>query len=328
MRARDMLRIGAIGMGIAVAGEWSAAGQARPAGAAAQRPAGEGQLIRAKDGDTVVVEGDAQLRIIRNRQATIRTVFNPAQRFLVVLADFASDTAPADGIVDRVFSFRQIADPWPFEERWDGSAVIEEYSALNRPAPGMGLQLPQGLVQLLSAQGADDFRSAKALAVVTYTGFGSGTERLTFDAAEQRAVNDVLRNAGMRTQSSSSTDVSLPSGSRAVASVSSATMDSGGVQIVAGDAPIRVGGTIETPRKIRDVAPVVPALARTAGVFGTVILEITIDPDGAVKDARVLRSIPLLDAAALDAVRQWRYEPTVLKDRPVSVLMTVPITFQ
>jgi TonB family protein len=328
MRARDLLRIGAIGMGIAAAGEWSAAGQTRPGGAQAQRPAAaDGQLIRAKDGDTVIVEGDARLRIIRNRQANIRAVFNPAQRFLVVLADLASDATPADGIVDMVFTFRQVADPWPLEERWDGSAVIEEYSALNRPAPGMGLQLPQGLVQLLSAQGSDDFRSAKALAVLTYSGFGSGTERLTFDAAEQRAMSDAIRNAGTRSQSSSSSEVSLPSGSRAAASVSSVTMNSG-VRTVVSDAPIRVGGSVETPRKIRDVAPVVPAAARDAGVFGTVILEITIDPEGAVRNARVLRSIPLLDAAAIEAVREWRYEPTVLNDKPVSVMLVVPLTFQ
>jgi protein TonB len=101
-----------------------------------------------------------------------------------------------------------------------------------------------------------------------------------------------------------------------------------GVRTVVSDAPIRVGGSVETPRKIRDVAPGVPAAARDAGVFGTVILEITIDPEGAVRDARVLRSIPLLDAAAIEAVRQWRYETTVLNDKPVSVMLVVPITFQ
>jgi hypothetical protein len=49
--------------------------------------------------------------------------------------------------------------------------------------------------------------------------------------------------------------------------------------------------------------------------------------DGTVKDARVLRSIPMLDAAALDAVRQWRYEPTTVDGKSVPVIMTVSLAF-
>ena len=78
-------------------------------------------------------------------------------------------------------------------------------------------------------------------------------------------------------------------------------------------APVRVGGNIATPRKITDAAPVPPDTARQADVTGIVILEITVGTDGAVRDAKVLRSIPLLDAAAIDTVRQWRYEPTLLQ---------------
>ena len=58
------------------------------------------------------------------------------------------------------------------------------------------------------------------------------------------------------------------------------------------------------------------------------ILEITIAPDGTIREARILRSIPLLDQAALDAVRQWRYEPTQLNGTPVPVIMTVTVSFQ
>ena len=61
---------------------------------------------------------------------------------------------------------------------------------------------------------------------------------------------------------------------------------------------------------------------------GEVIVEITIGVDGAVTNARVLRSIPLLDQAALDAVRQWRYTPTLLDGRPVPVVMTVQVAFR
>jgi protein TonB len=62
-------------------------------------------------------------------------------------------------------------------------------------------------------------------------------------------------------------------------------------------------------------------------VQGVVILEATIDTAGAVATARVLRSIPLLDEAALDAVRQWQFTPTLLNGTPVPVIMTVTVNF-
>ena len=73
--------------------------------------------------------------------------------------------------------------------------------------------------------------------------------------------------------------------------------------------------------------PVYPPVARAAAVQGVVILELTIGEDGAVSDARVLRSIPLLDQAALDAVRQWRYEPTLLNGVPTRAIMTATVNF-
>lgn len=90
----------------------------------------------------------------------------------------------------------------------------------------------------------------------------------------------------------------------------------------------RVGGDIKEPRKIRDVRPVYPAIAKANGVSGVVIIEAVIDEAGAVRDARVLRSIPNLDQAALDAVLQWRYTPTILNGVPTAITMTVTVNFQ
>jgi protein TonB len=92
-------------------------------------------------------------------------------------------------------------------------------------------------------------------------------------------------------------------------------------------APIRVGGNIKPPQKRRHVNPVYPPIAQSARVQGVVIIEATIGPDGKVKDAKVLRSIPLLDSAALDAVRQWEFTPTLLNGVPVPVIMTVTVNF-
>jgi TonB family protein len=94
-----------------------------------------------------------------------------------------------------------------------------------------------------------------------------------------------------------------------------------------GMAPVRVGGNIKTPTKIRDVRPLYPAEAQTAGITGVVILEATIDVDGRVADAKVLRSIPQLDDAALTAVRQWEFTPTEVNGVRVPVIMTVTVNF-
>jgi protein TonB len=92
--------------------------------------------------------------------------------------------------------------------------------------------------------------------------------------------------------------------------------------------PVHVGGKIKPPAKIKDVAPVYPAIAKPARVQGIVILECTIDPQGRVRDVKVLRGIPLLDQAALDAVKQWVYTPTLLNGVPVPVIMTVTVNFR
>jgi len=91
--------------------------------------------------------------------------------------------------------------------------------------------------------------------------------------------------------------------------------------------PIRPGGDIKAPERIAYTAAIYPTIARAAKVDGRVILEATIDEAGVVRDVRVLRSDPLFDRAAIDAVTQWRYTPTRLNGVPVAVLLTVVVTF-
>jgi protein TonB len=93
------------------------------------------------------------------------------------------------------------------------------------------------------------------------------------------------------------------------------------------DGAIRVGGNVKAPTKIRDVRPIYPPEAMRQRVQGVVIVETTIDADGSVSDARILRSIPMLDEAALDAVRQWRFVPTLLNGQAVPVIMTMTVNF-
>jgi protein TonB len=91
---------------------------------------------------------------------------------------------------------------------------------------------------------------------------------------------------------------------------------------------VRVGGQIKEPKKLKDVKPAYPDIAKQARVQGVVILECTISPQGRVTDVKVLRGIPLLDSAAEEAVKQWIYTPTLLNGVPVPVIMTVTVNFR
>jgi TonB family protein len=92
--------------------------------------------------------------------------------------------------------------------------------------------------------------------------------------------------------------------------------------------PVRVGVISMSPRLVRRVEPVYPTRAMSARVEGTVVLEARIDATGKVTDAKVLRSIPLLDQAALAAVRQWRYAPICFSGAGIPLIITVPVSFK
>jgi TonB family protein len=93
-------------------------------------------------------------------------------------------------------------------------------------------------------------------------------------------------------------------------------------------APVRAVGEIRPPKLIRQVDPVYPEIAVNARVEGKVILDVTTDIYGRVQNVKVLRSIPLLDKAAVDAVRQWVYEPMVINGLPRPVIFTVIVPFE
>jgi protein TonB len=92
--------------------------------------------------------------------------------------------------------------------------------------------------------------------------------------------------------------------------------------------PVRLSTGITAPTRIKDVPPVYPTIAQSARVQGDVIVEATIGTDGKVQNARVLRSVPLLDQAAVAAVLAWVYTPTLLNGQPVPIIMTVTVRFR
>ncbi len=91
--------------------------------------------------------------------------------------------------------------------------------------------------------------------------------------------------------------------------------------------PVRVGGQIAAPQRLNRVDPVYPPIAIATRKEGVVILEALLTEDGIVREVRVLRAEPLFEQAAVAAVWEWRFSPTLLNGEPVPVVMTVTIRF-
>jgi TonB family protein len=294
----------------------------------------QGQRIQPKDGDVVVIEDGARVKMIRRSSATVRAIFNPGQHWLVILVDSAMPGGRApDGRVDTTYTLNDVTGDWPLGERWEGTAVVDDYSQVgDMGIVGVGLSTPAGVVQLLSPRGGSAFRDQSATQVLSYGGAGRGGARPgeSFAQAEAEQVGVAMRSAAHLPPAGFSTSTSLNiTGGGVVGSAMGGLEGSPAPPpppAIGG--PMRVGGNIRTPRRTVDAAPVMPDAARQAGVTGVVILEMVIAPDGSVRDVKVLRSIPLLNQAAIDTVRQWRYEPTLLNGTAVPVIMTVTVNFQ
>jgi protein TonB len=90
---------------------------------------------------------------------------------------------------------------------------------------------------------------------------------------------------------------------------------------------IRVGGNVQQANLIRQPKPVYPPLAKAARVQGTVKFEAVIAKDGTIQNLHVISGPPLLVNAALEAVKQWQYKPTLLNSEPVEVITTIDVNF-
>jgi protein TonB len=92
---------------------------------------------------------------------------------------------------------------------------------------------------------------------------------------------------------------------------------------------LRVVGDVKKPEVINRVQPAYTEIARRARIQGVVIVETIINTEGKVTDVRVLKSLPMgLTEAAIDAVKQWKFKPATLDNRPVSVYFTLTVNFQ
>jgi protein TonB len=94
------------------------------------------------------------------------------------------------------------------------------------------------------------------------------------------------------------------------------------------DEPLYLTGDVRPPERTSFVKPEYPEVARKARAEGKVILEIVVGRTGDVEGVRVLKSSPLFDQAAIEAVRKWKYQPALQGGRPIKVYLTVRVEFE
>src|SRR5580765_2474810 len=107
-------------------------------------PLPSGSTIDARDGDTVLIDDDARVRVIRRRHARVRAVYDPTQRWLILLARYQPQNGiTADGI--DAFTFRDIEGDWVLGNKWEGDSTVDVYSLAGQPggSAGVAFRTPQ-----------------------------------------------------------------------------------------------------------------------------------------------------------------------------------------
>jgi TonB family protein len=298
---RDLMRGLVLSFGLVLGGAIAAGPVATEAVAAQAVAAQDGRIIEARDGDTVIVRENMRVRVVKRTPGIVRIAVNHVRGFVVVMLDKGSD-----GRADWVYRF-DIDKPYPLDAPWEGAAEIDEYFEPGRPSGSYAVVTPQGVIQFLSgAPGLQDAHAvSNALAIVRTNGVRGGMVNDPFAVVEPywlEGREDEYRSSGPMPNIRTGLSMSATTTSRRV------------------DAPPPEG--FVEPRLIHRVDALQPEIARGANVQGTVIVEVTVAVDGTVTNARVLRSIPLLNQAALRAVRQWRYEPARRNGQPIEQTTT------
>jgi TonB family protein len=271
------------------------------------------RTIDARDGDIILLPTDATITLARGTPGHVKITSHEAGRVLVVMLD---EGPKPDGVVDMFHRF-DLPAPFPEQYVWEGPGTIEEFESVGkqRGIGSTGVVIPKGRIYFASGSpAASKLPVPEHIAIVRYTGSSSGRVRGSYAEIEEQALTG-RSGTGIRSQ------VALGVMGNPAGGVK-------GVPSPPPDGPIRVGVGGTTLVKVKDVPPVLPQAARRAGVQGTVVLEVTIDEIGRVADARILRSIPLLDQPALDAVRQWEYSPVLVQGVPRRMIATVTVTFE
>ena len=221
------------------------------------QPPPPGQRIQANDGDVVLIEGDARVRIVRRRAANARAIYDQDQQWFLLLADYVPPKGgKPNGTVDATYMFRALHGNWPFDARWEGPVVIEDYVDTDFPpvSGGVGIVFPFGLVQFFAMPKSPDlYVMSSAVAVLRYGGGGrSAGGYASFDLAEAGQVENLRRvtqiNAGLARGPGSGFIRIETVPATGTADVPQQSVHPSGEQ-----APIRVGGSVRPPQRIHYV---------------------------------------------------------------------------
>jgi hypothetical protein len=165
-----------------------------PLATAVRPPPPQGQEISARDGDRIVVDDDARVEIVRQRQATVRAIVNHEQRTLILLADYAKPGELPDGEVDAAFNFYELEGAWPLPPRWEAPATLFLFEGDPQLRRGYALATPQGLLHLSPARLQTEKPELSAAAVLWYRGMTGGTQRrMSFANAEKIQVAEAAK---------------------------------------------------------------------------------------------------------------------------------------
>ncbi len=166
-------------------------------------PPPAGQEIAANDGDRVIVVDDAQVQIIRRRQAMLRTIFRQEQRLLIVLADYAQPGQFPDGEVDSTFNFYELEGNWPLAPRWEALTTMFQYEGDPQFPTRYALATPEGLVHLSPGRPGIRKPDPTAIADVWFRGSSIGLRSgLSFAEAEQLQLAEAAKRRNAPTSSS------------------------------------------------------------------------------------------------------------------------------
>ena len=274
------------------------------------------ELVRLQEGRGAI--GDALSTLEAMRQAFPSS--HPSQRF--VAGTYLKLGRSDEGIA----VVEEIAASQPSDKQLQLMAATFYLELVSKgqavPPDQTAVYLKKGVDATNRALAIDpDYVDALAFKAVILRRLASVADPTTQQALIAEA--DAARTRAMELKSTTATMAFQPAPGHGTATLTPHQF----TPLIDGMAPVRVGGSIKPPVKTRDVKPVYPPVARDAGVQGVVIIEAGIDSQGNVVTAHVLRGQPLLDQAALDAVRQWTFRPTQLNGAPVPVIMTVTVNF-
>ncbi len=196
LRSRIVACVVAGAIGMAAVGLPAAAigGQSRPS--ARRDPPPQGQRIEARDGDTIVLDDDARVQIVHRKQGFVRALYDSERGWLILLLDAQTRQSSPDGTVDWSYRFAGVSGDWPLGDRWEGTAAIEQYRPAGTGPSAMGIVLETSAATISFLSPPGDRMPREATVQMRHkNGGNSTTPNLSFEAAEQRQLAELARDA-------------------------------------------------------------------------------------------------------------------------------------